>query len=62
LISRHVALAWEDLGEGEAAAMALYGAARSAGEYVIASADRPAAVAAASETVDLLMLGLRPVP
>ena len=44
----------------EAAAMALYGAVRAGGEYVIASVDRPAAVATAVRTLDDLIEGLRP--
>ncbi len=43
----------------DAAAMAVYGAVRSAGEYVMAAADRPAAVARAIEADTSLVDGLR---
>lgn len=43
----------------DAIAKTLYGAVRSAGEYVIASADRQAAVVTATQTVDALVDGLR---
>jgi AcrR family transcriptional regulator len=42
----------------DATAMALYGAARAAGEYVVAADDRPAAAAIAGGTLDLLVSGL----
>jgi hypothetical protein len=40
-------------------AIALYGAARRAGEYVVDSADRKRAAAEAMRTFDLLLDGLR---
>ena len=42
----------------EVTAIALYGAVRSAGEYVIGAADRAAAVAEATRTVDRFIDGL----
>jgi AcrR family transcriptional regulator len=42
----------------DATAMALYGAIRSAGEYVTAATDRQAAVTAAARTIDSLIDGL----
>jgi AcrR family transcriptional regulator len=42
----------------EATSMALYGAVRAAGEFVIASVDRPRAVETAVRTVDALIDGL----
>jgi AcrR family transcriptional regulator len=42
----------------DAMAMALYGAVRTAGEFVIAAADRPAASAMASRIVDCFIDGL----
>jgi AcrR family transcriptional regulator len=42
----------------EVTAMALYGAVRSAGEYVIAAADRDAAVTAGARTLDRFIDGL----
>lgn len=44
--------------DSEVTAMALYGAARSAGEFVIAAADRRAAVPAATRTLDSFIDGL----
>jgi AcrR family transcriptional regulator len=46
----------------EVTAMALYGAARSAGEYVIAAADRAAAVTLAKRTLSRFIDGLRAGP
>jgi AcrR family transcriptional regulator len=43
----------------DAMAMALYGAVRSGGEYVIESTDRPAAVDRAAQAIDQLLDGLR---
>ena len=45
----------------DATAMALYGAIRSAGEYVVGSADRTAAAETAIRTITVLVDGLRPV-
>jgi AcrR family transcriptional regulator len=42
----------------DATTMALYGAARAAGEFVVAAADRRAAAAIAADTLDLLVAGL----
>jgi AcrR family transcriptional regulator len=42
----------------EVTAMALYGAVRSAGEFVVGAADRHAAVTAATRTLDSLIDGL----
>ena len=43
----------------DATAMALYGAIRSAGEYVLSSSDPPAAVDVAEETIAALIDGLQ---
>jgi AcrR family transcriptional regulator len=46
----------------EATAMALYSAVRSAGEYVHAAADRPAAMAAATRVLNCFINGLTAAP
>jgi AcrR family transcriptional regulator len=46
----------------EATAIALYGAARRAGEYVIDAADRERAAAEVTRSLDLLLDGLRSEP
>jgi hypothetical protein len=43
-------------------AIALYGAVRSAGEFVITAADRPAAALVAAVSVDCFIDGLRSRP
>lgn len=43
----------------EAMAISLYGAVRSAGEFVISATDRDTAAKTAAQTIDLLLAGLR---
>ena len=46
--------------DDEAMAMSLYGAVRSAGDFVIAAPDRGRAAATAAQSLDALLDGLRP--